>query len=264
MSAVTSPHSLAFVVLAAGRGSRLDDAGYSGPKWLLPVGDLRIADHQCAGLGAAFTPGDRALVVTGFATQDVVAFLAEQAVIPAAEPLTNEYWDDRNNWYSLLVALEQLSAEQWQGGVVVVNSDLCARAGLFTAFVEQARRIGTEQGILAVDLVRELTDEAMKVAAVHDTDGARCIGIGKVGVPDPVGEYIGLAALPPARWHQLIEVLRGFQHSERHDEWYEAGFRVLMQDGGPGFAVWPTPDSNWVEVDDGADWSRAVAMMGAS
>ncbi|MGI8870260.1 MAG: NTP transferase domain-containing protein [Mycobacteriales bacterium] len=252
---------LAYVILAAGMGRRLSQSGHVGPKWLLPVAGRRIADYQLDGIAAAACPEDLCVVVTGFGAQDISDLLAGRSAPARVEHVHNGAWAANNNWLSLLLALRRLDSIGWTGGVVIINSDLCAPSALFTDFMAAARALPIGRPMLAVDFERPLSDEAMKVAGTREKDGSfRCARIGKVDVAHPAGEYIGLSAFAPDDWRKMIPALHPFEVPERRDEWYEAAFQHIMDRVG-AFSAWATPSSNWVEVDNGQDWLRAVETM---
>lgn len=259
-----SSHGLALVVLAAGRGHRIAAQGHSDPKWLLPIAGRLIAEYQLDGIAAAARDEDRLVLVTGYGEEALTRWLAERELPTHLDVVRNRHWSDRNNWFSLLLAVEHLAEIGWQGSLVVINSDLCARPQLFTAFLDLVRSTPPGRPVLAVDFERPLSDEAMKVAgATEDSGEFRCSGIGKTGVGSAAGEYIGLAAFAAPDWSSLIPALENFKSPEHHDEWYEAIFQDLMDRDGP-FAAWPTAGFEWTEVDDAEDWKRAVDVMSRS
>jgi choline kinase len=253
---------VAVVVLAAGRGQRLHPLGLDGPKWLLPVAGRPIGDYQLDGVRAAALPEDRLLVVTGYQADVVGSWLARRGAPVPVETVHNPRWHDLNNWHSLLVAVERLLEIDWQGGVVLLNSDLCAPPAWYAAFLTAARGRPAGEAALAVDFERPLTAEAMKVSGVGAENGPPyCTRIGKCDVGDSIGEYVGMAAFAPGDWRLLEPTLRAFRDAPEHaDEWYEAAFQRLI-DSHRLFRAWPTPTSHWVEVDDPADWHQANTVM---
>jgi choline kinase len=253
---------IAVVVLAAGRGLRLHPVGLDGPKWLLPVAGRPIGDYQLDGVRAAALPEDRLLVVTGYRADVVGRWLAGRGAPVPVETVHNPRWHDLNNWHSLLVAVDRLLKIDWQGGVVVLNSDLCAPPAWYAAFLTAVRGRPAGEAALAVDFERPLTDEAMKVSGVGAENGPPyCTRIGKCDVGDSIGEYVGMAAFAPGDWRLLGPALRAFRDAPEHaDEWYEAAFQRLI-DSHRLFRAWPTPTGHWVEVDDPADWHQANTVM---
>jgi choline kinase len=249
------------IVLAAGRGSRLGALGDDRSKWLVPVGSRRIADRQIEAIHSFAESRPDSLgsvtVVTGHAAPAVTETAAEAGL----GVLHNARYLELNNWYSVLVALDTLPSD---GRVVIFNGDLCARPAWFERFLEAAADTD-ESALIAVDLERHLTDESMKVA-VHpaDTGRSHLKMIGKVGVEDPVGEYVGMLAATGDALKRFTETLRSFCDSEGSaQEWYEGAVRITASEGVP-WTVWPTPDSDWFEIDDEHDHAAAVALLGTT
>jgi choline kinase len=255
--------ALEIVVLAAGRGSRLGRLGDDTPKWLLDVAGATIAERQLAGIAAAAQrlPGavSGVRVVTGHAAQEIDAFAA-------AHPhhrlglLHNSEWARRNNWFSVLLALR--ASVPWRR-VVVMNGDLCAEPAWIASFLVAAATTDSES-LLAVDSVRPVTDESMKVA-VHPHDPAALRAIGKVGVSEPIGEYVGMLMARDATLARFHATLEGFERTpDARDEWYERAVAITAAEGAR-WQTWSTPDSRWVEIDDDRDHGAAVALsLGAA
>lgn len=263
MGATTSGRGVSVVVLAAGHGRRLGRAGGLGPKWLIGVGGAPIADRHLAAIEDALGAGTDVVAVVGHRADRVGRYCESRHGALRPRLVVNDQHASRNNWYSLLVALDDLEARI--GGddvVIVVNSDLFAPTHWLAALLGALSEVGDVPGLLAVDVVRPLTAEAMKVAAgPPDVDGHRwCTAIGKVGVEEPVGEYVGMAALGPSGRGLVHEALRAFAaDGDRDDAWYEGAF----QEAGaalPFLVVCPTPSSEWVEIDDADDLSAAERL----
>lgn len=261
-------HGVAVVVLAAGHGRRLGPAGGPGPKWLIDVGGAPIADRHLMAVEQTLGPDTDVLVVVGHAAHRVERYCEGHAERSSLRPrlILNGQHAARNNWYSLLVGLDALEATLSEDDVVVIlNSDLFALPAWIGALLTAASELRDAPGLLAVDVVRPLTAEAMKVAAGPvDAAGRRwCTAIGKVGVADPVGEYVGMSALAPSGRAIVHDALRALaSQPDRADAWYEEAF----QDGAavsPFLVVWPTPSSAWTEIDD-ADDLRAAKGLAAT
>lgn len=255
---------LAVLVMAAGLGSRIARTGGSRPKWLLEVAGRPIADHQLAALTSADSPVDRVVAVTGYAADTVDAYLAAGTWSVPVRTVRNERYDQRNNWLTLAVGLAHLHEEGWTGPIAVLNSDFVPGGDLVPRFLQAAGGTAYD-ALLAVDDVRPLTDEAMKVAAVQRPDGELALtGIGKVGVAPAVGEYIGLAGLRGPGVAAMARVLAEHEDDPaRHDRWYDLAFADLA---GRGLDVrcWRTGPARWVEVDDDADLAAAQDVPGSS
>lgn len=266
MSAAASrERDVAVIVLAAGHGRRLGPAGGPGPKWLIDVAGRPIAERQLQAVEQALGPDAEVLVVVGHAAHRVEAFCRLRAARSALTPtlVHNPHHASRNNWYSLLAGLEALGEGQGDRVVVVLNSDLYASAEWIAAFLSAAAHLEDVPGSLAVDIDRTLTDEAMKVSLgpADDTGRRWCTGIGKVAIPEPEGEYVGMTALAPVGRTRVHEALRGFVGDPaKADAWYEGAFHELSAIQ-PFLALWPTPSSSWVEIDDPDDLEAALRLQ---
>lgn len=240
------------MVLAAGRGSRLGELGDGTPKWLLDVGGRTIADRQLEGIAAAGDAVGSVRVVVGHAAEAIEAALAERD--DEVGLVMNPEFAEINNWWSLLRALRELPED---GPVVVINADLLVDPAAVAAFVRAVVK-GDENAMLAVDLERRLTDESMKVSRTPEGSLDR---IGKVGIAEPVGEYVGMLAARGSALRRLREQLESFVgRPESVNEWYEGAVGRTAAEGVRWF-VWPMPSSGWVEIDDDADLQAAQALV---
>lgn len=269
MSATTSERPrLAVVVLAAGHGRRLGAAGGPGPKWLIDVDGVPIAERHLMAIEQVLGPDTEVIVVVGHAAERVERYCEARASRTSLRPrlVANDHHVERNNWYSLLVGLDALEGRLGDDVVVVVlNSDLFGLPEWIGSLLGAAAELGDVPGALAVDLARPITDEAMKVATgPRDSDGRRwCTAIGKVGVDDPVGEYVGLSALAPIGRVLVHDALRAFAaEGDRPDAWYEEAFQEVSA-ASPFLALLPTPSSAWVEIDDTHDLRVAERLAAA-
>jgi choline kinase len=249
------------VVLAAGRGRRLGALGADTPKWLLEVGGTTLAERQLEAIerAAGCSPDlvRSVNVVVGHAAPAIASFTARRSEPPIAL-VHNPSYDEINNWYSLLLALRELADEAER--VVVFNADLLAHPDWFARFLLDSAGAATES-LIAVDTARPLTEESMKVSV---GDGAPNLleRIGKVGVEDPVGEYVGMFMVRGPARDTLTETLETYVGSDAAVEhWYEHAIGETADNGVP-WVVWPTPDSEWIEIDDEADYASALRMDG--
>ena len=112
--------------------------------------------------------------------------------------------------------------------------------------------------IIAIDDIKELADEEMKV--VLDADGM-LVRITKVMDPAHAhGEYMGLTLIEPAAAIALADSLETTWRRDPH-LYYEDGFAEFSERGGAVLAA-PIGAVEWVEVDDHADLLRAREIAG--
>ena len=242
------------VVLAAGRGSRLGRHGEETPKWLLEVGGRTIADRHLEGVAAAGDAAASVQVVVGHAAGAIEAWLGERP--EQVGTVFNPEYAEINNWWSLLRALRELPED---GPVAVINADLLVAPDVVAAFLRDVAT-GEHDALIAVDLERRLTDESMKVSATGDRTLER---IGKVGIDDPVGEYIGILAAAGEGLSALRARLEAFVDvPESVNEWYEGAVGRSAAEG-TAWHIWPVPGSGWVEIDDDSDLQIAEDLARA-
>jgi choline kinase len=246
-----TPARVHVVILAAGRGSRLGALSHSTPKWLLEVGGATIADRHLAAVDGA-----SALVVTGHACERIEAFVGSRGD-SEVRLVHNPEYARLNNWYSLLVGLRSLPCGE-DDRVVVLNADLFAEPDWISAFL-RASAVTREESLIAVDVERELTDESMKVSVKPSSNGGPQLleRIGKVGVDEPVGEYVGMLMARGRVLAALRRTLESFVgRPAAVDQWYEGAVGITALDGEP-WSVWATPSGAWVEIDDDGDYESA-------
>jgi choline kinase len=248
-------HPVHVVVLAAGRGSRLGTLGDVTPKWLLEVGGRTLADRHLEGAALAGDAVASVRVVTGHAAEAIANEL--EGRVEDVGIVANPEWAELNNWWSLLRALRELPAE---GPVAVINADLLAAPEQVAAFLIEAAG-GPADALMAVDLEKVLTDESMKV---EQSAGGTLSRIGKVGMDEPVGEYVGLLMARGPVLTALRAALEAFVDRPEHaNEWYEGAVGHTAADGQP-WHIWAMPAGGWVEIDDDDDLDLAQALVGAA
>jgi choline kinase len=242
------------VVLAAGMGTRLS-ANVGRMKWLVEVGPTCPAEVQMGGIVAAGV--EHVLVVTGPDADGLVERLDAWRSRVDIDLVANPRHRELNNWFSLLLGLRWLASTRRAEDVMVVNSDLFASPLWFEQAVRSLDAV-TASAALVIDTVRPLTAEAMKVSS--DERLARLQRVGKVGVDEPVGEYVGLARWSSNAAEELRAILEGYiDQATRADHWYEHAVDEHLRAGGD-YELVRAPSDAWVEIDDDDDLAAARGL----
>jgi choline kinase len=242
------------LVLAAGAGRRLRPDTDQLPKTLLPVaGESTILDIALRNLGSAGLSD--VVIIVGFAASaiaDRVPDLERRHGV-AIELVHNDRAEEWNNAYSLW-----LGREHFGHGVLMVNGDTVHPASVEKKVLAARRPDLAADLILAVDTVKKLADEEMKV--VVDDRGLLARITKQMDPADAHGEYIGVTLIEPRAAIALADAL---ETAWRRDPnlYYEDGFQVLADRGG-SVALEPIGDVEWVEVDDHRDLRRAREIAG--
>jgi choline kinase len=234
------------LVLAAGAGRRLRPDTDALPKALLPVdGQVTILDIALRNLAAV---GLRDIViVVGYAAgvlRDRAAAL-ERAHGVRLKLVDNDRAEDWNNAYSLWLAREHFAV-----GALLVNGDTVHPRSVEETLLKAAKQDGI---VIAVDDVKRLADEEMKVVA---DSGGRLTRITKLMDPaQAYGEYIGATLIGAPAAAPLAAALEA---TWRRDPslYYEDGYQELADRGGT-ITIAPIGGVDWVEVDNHEDLRRA-------
>ncbi|MET9960332.1 phosphocholine cytidylyltransferase family protein [Streptomyces sp. NPDC006326] len=239
------------LVLAAGAGRRLRPYTDTLPKALVPVGpegdeesltvlDLTLGNFAAVGL-------TEVAIVVGYRKEAVYARreALEAKYGVKITLIDNDKAEEWNNAYSLWCARDVLGR-----GVILANGDT-----VHPVSVEQtllAARGNGQKIILALDTVKSLADEEMKVVVDGDK-GVRKIT--KLMDPaDATGEYIGVTLIEPEAAEALAEALKTTFERDP-DLYYEDGYQQLVNDGFV-IDVAPIGDVKWVEIDNHDDLAK--------
>jgi choline kinase len=160
-----------------------------------------------------------------------------------------------NNAYSLWLAREYFSK-----GVLLVNGDTVHPVSIEKTLLAArgSGPAGRARVILAIDNVKSLADEEMKV--VLDARGLLSRISKQMDPAKAHGEYIGATLIEPSAAVPLADAL---ETTWRRDPglYYEDGYQELADRGGEIAAV-PIGDVDWVEVDNHSDLRRAREIAG--
>jgi choline kinase len=243
------------LVLAAGAGRRLRPYTDTLPKALVPVGpegaresltvlDLTLGNFAEIGL-------TEVAVVVGYRKE---AVYARREALEAKYGVTitlidNDKAEEWNNAYSLWCARDAI-----RHSVILANGDT-----VHPVSVEKTLLAARGEGrkiILALDTVKQLADEEMKVV-VEPGKGMRRI----TKLMDPAeatGEYIGVTLIEGEAADELADALKTTFERDP-DLYYEDGYQELV-DRGFTIDVAPIGDIAWVEIDNHDDLAKGRAI----
>ncbi|WP_404816458.1 sugar phosphate nucleotidyltransferase [Streptomyces thermolineatus] len=234
------------LVLAAGAGRRLRPYTDTLPKALVPVDgettvlDLTLANFAEVGL-------TEVAIVVGYRKE---AVYARKEALEAKYGLSitlidNDKAEEWNNAYSLWCARDVLSR-----GVILANGDTVHPVSVEKTLL--AARGKGQRIILALDTVKKLADEEMKVVADPDKGVRR---ITKLMEPsEATGEYIGVTLIEPEAAEALADALKTTFERDP-DLYYEDGYQELV-DRGFTIDTAPIGDVKWVEIDNHDDLAK--------
>ncbi|MQY10530.1 Glucose-1-phosphate adenylyltransferase [Streptomyces sp. RB5] len=234
------------LVLAAGAGRRLRPYTDTLPKALVPVdGDTTILDLT---LGNFAEIGlTEVAIIVGYKKE---AVYARKEALEATYGLKltlidNDKAEEWNNAYSLWCGRDSIKHT-----VILANGDTVHPVSVERTLL--AARGEGKKIILALDTVKKLADEEMKVV-VEPGKGVRRI----TKLMDPAeatGEYIGVTLIEGEAADELADALKTTFERDP-DLYYEDGYQELVN---RGFTVDVAPigDVTWVEIDNHDDLAR--------
>ena len=231
------------IILAAGKGSRLNGTAGDKPKCLVSVGGTTLLDRQVRALRQA---GIRDVAVVVGCQADRVRTECGRGV----RYIENSRFADTNSLYSLWMARALLT-----DGVVVLNCDVLFHPDLLRDLVASRH-----DAALLVDYRKAgdppYGEEEMKV----QVRSGRVIDMAKTldaGSSD--AENLGVVKFGPASAPALITILDRIVASGALREWAPRAFREFALER-PLYAI-GTRGYPWIEIDFPEDYRRAVAEI---
>ncbi|MCG7527426.1 phosphocholine cytidylyltransferase family protein [Streptomyces sp. OfavH-34-F] len=239
------------MILAAGAGRRLRPYTDTLPKALVPVGpegdeesitvvDLALGNFAEVGL-------TEVAIIVGYRKE---ALYERKAALEAKYGVSitlidNDKAEEWNNAYSLWCGRDAL-----KDGVLLANGDTVHPVSVEKSLL--AARGDGKKIILALDTVKQLADEEMKVV-VDPAEGVRRI----TKLMDPAeatGEYIGVTLIEAEAAEELADALKATFERDP-DLYYEDGYQELVNRGFK-IDVEPIGDVQWVEIDNHDDLAK--------
>ena len=118
------------IILAAGKGERLGGATADLPKVLLEVGGKALLSHQLDSLASCDVPQNEITVLSGYKHDRLEEHLS---AYPDVRIQFNPHFEDRNNCYSLQLALENCA--DGSENIYVLNGDFFGAKSIYQKFL---------------------------------------------------------------------------------------------------------------------------------
>ena len=228
------------VILAAGRGSRLNGTAGHAPKCLVKAGGITLLDRQIRALTLAGV--DDIVVVVGCDAERVKAACGRRVTF-----VENPRFAETNSLYSLWMARALL-----YDGFVVLNCDVLFHPALLDSL------LASRHDAALLVAYREahqppFGDEEMKVKVRC----GRVVDMSKMMAADEAdGENLGIVKFGPRSAPRLIEIMDAIVARGGLRDWAPKAFRDFAQEQ-PLHAI-GTRGYPWIEIDFPEDYQRAL------
>src|SRR5258708_26912125 len=228
------------IILAAGKGSRLNGTAGDKPKCLLEVGGMTLLERQILALENAAV--DDIVVVVGCQAERV-----RRACGPRVTFVENPRFLETNSLYSLWTARALLSQ-----GFVVLNCDVLFHPGLLDDL------LATHQDAALLIDYRERDDPAFADEEIKVTVRSASVpDMSKTMDPaEADGENVGIVKFGPKSAPHLVSILDRLVADGALRDWAPKAFREFAQER-PLHAI-GTGGYPWIEIDFPEDYRRAV------
>ncbi len=239
------------VILAAGRGARLEELSHNMPKPLVEVGGTSIISNLVQSL---IRNGMRKIVlVVGYRSGLIVDHLQRYAGATELVFLENPDFDTTNNIYSLWLAREHL-----ERGFCLFEADVFFEDGLIEAMLAHP-----EENVMVVDRYTPRMDGTVVSLDEGDRVTAMHLKRSQDGDFDFTGKFktVNFYRISAGFYRDYFrDDLSGYIEGGEVSYYYEA----IIRDGieaGHSFAALKTQDLRWWEIDTKEDVTRAESIF---
>ena len=229
------------IILAAGKGKRIEKISGDYPKCLLDIGGISLIERQIETLRAAGI--DDITAVVGFGAEHV-----RERCGSGISYIDNEIHDQTNSLYSLWLARHVLT-----DGFVVLNADVLFHSQLLIDLVS----VQYEDALLiSYDPLASLGEEEMKVKVRKGC----VVDLSKQMNPTEAdGENVGIVKFGPSGTAFLIEQMDALVTAGNLREWAPRAFREFALQR-PLNAI-STRGYPWIEVDFPEELEQAEKIL---
>ena len=239
------------VILAAGRGSRLEPITDHCHKALLRVAGQPILSWQIQNLSRFGV--DEVVVVTGYrgdTLEEACGVIDDQIQGTDVTTVRNEEWETTENLYSVSLTEERVRGDS----MVLLNCDIVPEPELFE------RVVGADDESIAPYDPSEPDEDALQIELDGDSNPKNILDKGH---EDGDGATLGFFSLDAAASDALFVDIENYLHrSDVRAFWFEHSLSRMFDS--LEFEAMDVSDSRWFEIDTEADLVEAWIELGRS
>ncbi len=240
------------VILAAGRGTRLEEMTDYIPKCLIEVGGQRLLDRMLTELDNI---GIREVIlVVGYQADKIMDLIGDAFGKMQITYVINSDWKTTNNVLSLYMAADKIKTS-----FLLLEADLIFEPNALSSF--------HASNTMAVDKYAEFMDGTVVVL----DESAVVKKMYLKSSPDRPTDLSGLyktvniySFYLPDFQEAIVPALKELLDDGRLDVYYELAFARAIDRGLIDFKAINFKGVKWAEIDDQKDWKRAQQMFSVS
>lgn len=231
------------IIMAAGRGSRLEHLTDNKPKAFLEVKGFKLIEYNIALLHSVGV--NNIIIVTGYMNEFFEELVED---IPGIQCIYNPFYEHMNVLGSFFMGQEYLKNED----VIYMHADTLCSPEILNSMIKCDGDI-----ILPVEF-KTCDDEAMKVR----TESGFVVEISKQINPDIAeGEFIGICKIKKEIIPKVKSAVKKLLKEKKFMEYFESCIQVLADEKKCSLVAVPTGDRFWGEVDFLEDYERVTQLM---
>jgi choline kinase len=233
------------VILAAGRGTRLEKMTDFIPKCLIEVGGNSLLERMLTQLEAIEI--QTVVIVVGYQADKIIQKIGHTYGDLKIIYVQNEQWETTNNVLSLYLATDYLKTP-----FLLLESDLIFESSALESF--------TSNNSMAVEQFKNFMDGT--VVSLSDLNNVIQIYLkSSVDRPTDLGKLyktVNIYSFVGSDFKNfIVPILKELLDEGRLDVYYELAFERALQRGLIKFKAIDFKDYKWAEIDDQKDWIRA-------
>ncbi|TDJ48494.1 MAG: phosphocholine cytidylyltransferase family protein [Nitrospina sp.] len=234
------------LLLAAGKGHRLQPLTDSMPKCLIEINGItileRLIDNLCD------NGFKRLVIVVGYLDHCIRRFVNEYGGDLTIEFVTNPLFQTTNNIYSLWLARKKI-----RESFLLVESDLVFESSQLEGLLNPDR--------IAISYRQPWMNGT--TVTMDSLNRVTAFGMGSNGfVEDTSYKTVNIYSLSNASWRRVVERLELYISSGKVNEYYEVVFKEMIADGSLSMeGVFFDPEF-WYEIDTPTDLVNAERILG--
>ena len=232
------------IIMAAGRGSRMEHLTDDKPKAFLEVKGIKLIEYNVALLRSFQVK--RIIIVTGYKNECFEELYGKDKDVIL---VYNPFYEFMNVVGSFFMGQEYLDLNE---DVIYMHADtLCAPEIM-------ERMIHTEGGMVLPVEFKQCDEEAMKARV----ENGRIVEITKsIPLDKADGEFIGVAKIDRSVIQELKRSVKKVLKEKNFNYYFEGAVQDMIDSGKDDIIAIPTDGMFWGEVDFWDDYSRACRML---